>query len=228
MMSTQTSSYPSAHTSLLPNKSAELLTGTTIMAIPYQGGVVLGSDSRVSTGTYIANRVSDKIAQLSEYIFACRSGSAADCQALTDYVKYYLQAHTLETGREPRVSVAAHLMASLCYDNKDKLSAGLIVAGWSPQEGGVVYQVAQGGSCLKVPFAVGGSGSMYIFGLIDASYQPNMSEEDTLTLVKKSVSHAMARDGSSGGVIRTVVVNASGAQRDYVPGNRLPFGPVGY
>lgn len=119
-------------------------------------------------------------------------------------------------------------MASLCYNNKDNLSAGLIVAGWSPQEGGVVYQVAQGGSCLKVPFAVGGSGSMYIFGLVDASYQPNMSQEETLNLVKKSVSHAMARDGSSGGVVRTVVVTSAGSQRNYIPGNRLPFGPVGF
>ncbi|GKY97439.1 hypothetical protein MPSEU_000702400 [Mayamaea pseudoterrestris] len=223
-----TSLYADAHVSLLPNKSAELMTGTTIMAIPFAGGVVLGSDSRVSTGTYVANRVSDKIAQLSEHIFACRSGSAADCQALTDYVKYYLQQHTLETGRPPRVSVAAHLMANLVYDNKDNLSAGLIVAGWSPQEGGAVYQVAQGGTCMKVPFAVGGSGSMYIFGLIDSSYKADMTKEETLVLVKKSVSHAMARDGSSGGVVRTVVVTSEGVQRDYLPGNRLPFGPVGY
>jgi 20S proteasome subunit beta 1 len=71
-------------------KPGEVSTGTTIMAIPFEGGVVLGADSRVSTGTYVANRVSDKIAQLSEHIFCCRSGSAADTQTLTDYVKHYL------------------------------------------------------------------------------------------------------------------------------------------
>jgi 20S proteasome alpha/beta subunit len=63
-------------------KDGEVSTGTTIMAIPFEGGVVLGADSRVSTGTYIANRVSDKIAQLSDHIFCCRSGSAADTQVL--------------------------------------------------------------------------------------------------------------------------------------------------
>ncbi len=72
-------------------KPDELSTGTTIMAVPFEGGVILGADSRVSTGTYVANRVSDKIAQLSDHIFCCRSGSAADTQALTDYVKYYLK-----------------------------------------------------------------------------------------------------------------------------------------
>jgi Proteasome subunit len=45
----------------------------------------------VSTGTYIANRVSDKIAQLTEHIYCCRSGSAADTQWLTDVVKHLLQ-----------------------------------------------------------------------------------------------------------------------------------------
>jgi 20S proteasome alpha/beta subunit len=71
-------------------KPGEVSTGTTIMAIPFQGGVVVGADSRVSTGTYIANRVSDKIAQLHDRIWCCRSGSAADTQALTDYVRFYL------------------------------------------------------------------------------------------------------------------------------------------
>ena len=34
---------------------------TTIMAVEYDGGVVMGADSRTSSGSYIANRVSDKI-----------------------------------------------------------------------------------------------------------------------------------------------------------------------
>ena len=38
-----------------------LLRQTTIMAVEYDGGVVMGADSRTSTGSYVANRVSDKI-----------------------------------------------------------------------------------------------------------------------------------------------------------------------
>lgn len=71
-------------------KPGEVSTGTTILALPFDGGVVVCADSRTSTGTYVANRVSDKLVQLSDYIYACRSGSAADTQALTDYVHYFL------------------------------------------------------------------------------------------------------------------------------------------
>lgn len=53
----------------------------------------MGADSRTSTGSYVANRVSDKIVPIHDYIWACRSGSAADTQAVTDYVKYYVNAH---------------------------------------------------------------------------------------------------------------------------------------
>ena len=60
------------------------------MAIPFENGVILGADSRTSTGTFVANRTSDKLAQLHDHIWCCRSGSAADTQALTDYVRHYL------------------------------------------------------------------------------------------------------------------------------------------
>ena len=72
-------------------KKGEVSMGTTIMALPFADGVVVCADSRTSTGTYVANRVSDKLVQLSDKIYCCRSGSAADTQALTDYVHYYLQ-----------------------------------------------------------------------------------------------------------------------------------------
>lgn len=62
------------------NVQEEHMMGTTIMAVKYDGGVVLGADSRTSTGTYVANRVSDKLTKLHDKIYCCRSGSAADTQ----------------------------------------------------------------------------------------------------------------------------------------------------
>jgi len=117
-------------------------------------------------------------------------------------------------------------MKNICYQNKDQLSAGVIVAGWDPVEGGQVYNVVMGGSCLKQSFALGGSGSLFIYGLLDAEFREGMSEEEARTLVKKAVSHAMARDGSSGGMVRTMTVKAEGNFRDVTTGNSLPFGPV--
>lgn len=38
----------------------------------------------LAAGTYVSNRASDKIAPLSDNVFLCRSGSAADTQAVSD------------------------------------------------------------------------------------------------------------------------------------------------
>jgi 20S proteasome subunit beta 1 len=209
-----------------PNlKPGEVSTGTTIMALPFEGGVVVCADSRTSTGTYVANRVSDKLVQLSEKIYACRSGSAADTQALTDYVHFYLSQLELTTGRPPTVKTAAHLMRRMIYDNKDSLSAGVIIAGYDDVDGGSVYSIALGGTCLKLPFATGGSGSVFIQGLLDSQFRLGMTQDEARKLAKTACAHAMCRDGSSGGVVRTVAITAEGVHRDYTQGNQLLFGP---
>ena len=64
------------------------------MAVEFNEGVVIGADSRTTTGSYIANRVTDKLTPLHDNVYCCRSGSAADTQALADIVRYYLQMYT--------------------------------------------------------------------------------------------------------------------------------------
>jgi len=64
------------------------------MAVKFDGGVVIGADSRTTTGSYIANRVTDKLTMLHDKVYCCRSGSAADTQAVADIVQYYCQMYT--------------------------------------------------------------------------------------------------------------------------------------
>eukprot|EP01039_Chlorochromonas_danica_P008525 gene8525-9398_t len=209
----------------LYNRPDEVSTGTTIVAVKFDGGVVLGADSRTSTGSYVANRVSDKVVPVTDFVWACRSGSAADTQAVTDYVKYYINSHSMELGRVPRVKTCANLMRLICYNNKDRMLAGMICGGWDPYEGGQIYEVPLGGTIMEQNFALGGSGSTYIYGLVDSLYRENMTKEECQQFVKKVISHAMARDGSSGGVIRLVTITKDGAEKEVVLGDKLPFMP---
>ena len=91
-----------------------------------------------------------------------------------------------------------------------------------------------------------GSGSTYIYGHVDEAFKENMTREECQAFVKKgdssppslppslppkmltrqspppslppAISHAMARDGSSGGVIRMVTIDKSGVSREFIPG----------
>lgn len=63
-------------------------------------------------------------------------------------------------GREmygpPPVSSAAAVFQKLCYENKDALSAGIIVAGWDKEVGPSIYNIPLGGGLFRQPWAIGG------------------------------------------------------------------------
>ncbi|KAL2857864.1 nucleophile aminohydrolase [Aspergillus pseudoustus] len=218
-------------------KSGEVNLGTSIMAINFKDGVILGADSRTTTGAYIANRVTDKLTQVHDTIWCCRSGSAADTQAVADIVSYHLNMYSIVNNEAPSTQVAGALFQELCYENKDMLrlvlfvnwytgighliyrcSAGIIIAGYDPRHGGQVYSIPLGGSLHKQAYSIGGSGSTYIYGYCDANWRENMTEEEGIQFVRGALREAIKWDGSSGGVIRLVVLTAKGAQRHlYLP-----------
>lgn len=94
----------------------------------------------------------------------------------------------------------------------------MIIAGYDRKNGGQVYSIPAGGSLHKQSFAIGGSGSTYIYGYTDANWKEDMTEEEGIDFVKGSLQEAIKWDGSSGGVIRMVVLTAKGAVRHlYLP-----------
>jgi 20S proteasome subunit beta 1 len=144
------------------------------------------------------------------------------------------------------------------------LQAGLIIAGWDAHDGAAVWALPLGGTLLKVPYAIGGSGSAYIYGFCDKHFRcvvrerpwsalapllmlqqharpgaqtssgdtptnlvmlcrPGMSEQEAKDFVVRALSHAMARDASSGGCIRTVIIDKDSVRRDFCPGNLVPL-----
>lgn len=100
------------------------------MAINFKDGVILGADSRTTTGAYIANRVTDKLTQVSDTIWCCRSGSAADTQAVADIVQYYLGMYAITNDTPPTTQTAAAIFQEICYSNKDQLRC--VKSVWHP------------------------------------------------------------------------------------------------
>lgn len=198
-------------------KKGEVSLGTTIMAVTYKDGVILGADSRTTTGSYIANRVTDKLTQVYDKIWCCRSGSAADTQAVTDIVRHYLELETFsssEAGSPLSVKLAASVFQKLCYENKDNLTAGIICAGYDDaKQQGEVYSIPIGGSIHKQDFVISGSGSGFIYGYCNENYKKDMTKEETIQFIKTSIAQAIKWDGSSGGVIRMVNLTKEGIER---------------
>ncbi|KAF7352944.1 Proteasome subunit beta [Mycena venus] len=207
-------------------KSGEVNLGTSIMAVQFSNGVVIGADSRTTTGSYIANRVTDKLTHVHDRVYCCRSGSAADTQAVADIVHYYLQLYSQQTGAPPPVHTAASIFQRMCYENKDQLSAGIIVAGWDKEVGPSVYNIPLGGGLFRQPWAIGGTppvpAQRTYTGTATRRTRRAGGRDETVEFVKNTLALAMSRDGSSGGVIRMCVITEEGVERLFVPGNELP------
>lgn len=196
--------------------------GTTIMAVEFDGGVVIGADSRTTMGAYIADRVADKITKVTDKIYCCRSGSSADTQAVADIVSYRLNLFQMENNEEPTVHAAANVFRDICYNYRDQISAGIICAGWDARNGGQVYCIPLGGMLSREPVTLGGSGSGYIYGYVDSTFKKNMTEDECVNFVLKGLVLAMTRDGSSGGVARIGIIDKDGCRRKLYLGDELP------
>ncbi|XP_074603421.1 proteasome beta1 subunit [Brevipalpus obovatus] len=209
--------------SLVPNWcKTSVSMGTTLMALEYDGGIIIGADTRTSMGTFVMNRVSDKLTKLTDRIYCCRSGSSADTQAVAAIIKYRMAFHEMETGEPPLVKVAANSFRDICYEYRDQLTAGIICAGWDKREGGQIYMLPLGGMLLRSPVALAGSGSTYIVGFVDSNYKKGMKKEEARELVLKSISLAISRDGASGGCVRLADINEKGVDREDITYHNLP------
>lgn len=150
----------------------------------------------------------------------------------------YLRDRRLEVGRPPTVRAVAHMVKNVLFEYKDQLLAGMIVAGWDAADGPSVFSVPLGGSIMRQKYALGSSGSTYILSQCDAEYRDGMSRSETQQFVARgtlsphlyslsfshiaAISLAMARDCSSGGVVRLVTVDRDGAEYTFIGGDSLP------
>lgn len=207
-----------------PLKKGEISTGTSLIAVTFKDGVMVGADSRTSSGSYVANRLTKKLDQIHDRIIVCRSGSSADTQAVSGFVEYYLAMHGVEYGsldqgkkaHVPLVSTAAKLFRDFAYKYKDMMTIGIIVAGWDEKLGPQIYNIPLGGSIVQQPIAIGGSGSSFIAGFCDARFKKDMSAEECKQFIKEALSLAIANDTASGGSISIATITKDGIQKEMV------------
>uniref|UniRef100_A0A8C5XMY7 Proteasome endopeptidase complex n=1 Tax=Microcebus murinus TaxID=30608 RepID=A0A8C5XMY7_MICMU len=169
-------------------------------------------NAEVSTGTTIM-----ALTPIHDGIFCCRSGSAADTQAVADAVTYQLGFHSTELNEPPLVHTAASLLKEMCYRYREDLMAGIIVAGWDPQEGGQGYPVPMVGMTVQQSFAIGGSVSSCIYGYVDATYREGRTKEECQQLTANALALAM-----DGGVIRLAAIAEPGVERQALLGDQIP------
>lgn len=104
-------------------------TGTTIVGVVFDKGVILGADTRATEGSIVADPDCLKIHYLSPNIYCCGAGTAADTEFVTQMVASELELHRLNTKRESRVAQVEARLTTHLFKYMGHIGAALIVGG---------------------------------------------------------------------------------------------------
>ena len=165
---------------------------------------------------------------LADSTVMCRSGSAADTEAVAKIVRYHVEQIGMERDSPLDVKTVAQISNQINYQNKSAnngagLCAYMIIGGWDSNNGSQVYSCTAGGNMISARWTTDGSGSTYIWGFMDDGFKENMTREECEAFVTAAIALAMSTDSSSGGCVRLNTVNAEGIHRKFVkPGELSP------
>jgi len=184
-------------------------TGTTICGLVYKDGVVLGADTRATSGPEVCDKNCEKIHYLAPNIFCCGAGTAADTEKTTELISSQLDLLRLSTGTQSRVVTACTLLKRLLFRYQGHISAALVLGGVDCT-GAHLYHIYPHGSTGRLPYATMGSGSLAAMAVFETGYRENMEEQEAVDLVRRAILSGVFNDLGSGSNVDITVIRKSG------------------
>ncbi|XWS63751.1 hypothetical protein CRYUN_Cryun06bG0128700 [Craigia yunnanensis] len=179
-------------------------TGTTIVGLIYQEGVILGADTRATAELIVCNKNCEKIHYIAPNIYCCGAGTAADTEAVTDMVSSQLQLHRYHTGQESRVATALTLLKSHLFNYQGNVQAALVLGGVDVT-GPHLHMIYPHGSMDTLPFATMGSGSLAAMAVFESKYHEGLTKEG-INLVCEAICAGIFNDLGSGSSVDVCVI----------------------
>jgi 20S proteasome subunit beta 2 len=152
-------------------------TGTTIVGVVYKDGVVLGADTRATSGQEIAEKNCEKIHYLAPNMYCCGAGTAADTEMITQTMALQLELLRMNTHSNSRVVTACTLLKRRLFRFQGHVSAALILGGCD-LNGPSVYQINPHGSTSQLNYTTMGSGSLASMAVFESSWREDMTEQE--------------------------------------------------
>lgn len=184
-------------------------TGTTIVGMVYDGGVVLGADTRATGGTEVAEKNCEKIHYIAPNIYCCGAGTAADTEKTTELISSQLELLRMDTHSSSRVVTACTLLKRMLFRYQGHVSAALVLGGCDAK-GPHVYQIYPHGSTGKLPYTTMGSGSLAAMAVFEQGWRDGMTEEQAKDLVQRAICAGIFNDLGSGSNCDTCVIRMDG------------------
>lgn len=194
----------------IPEKLDSLLKGTTTVGIKFRDGVIIASDKRATSGTFVASKSAVKTIQLTDYAVATISGLVADGQYLVNQVRVMAELYHLDMERPLNIGGMAKLLSILLRNYRPYFLMAQLIVGGIDQDGSHLFNVDFFGTITEEEYLATGSGSPVAISVIEENYSPNLDGESALRLVVSGMIAALSRDSATGDGIDIVIVDGKG------------------
>ena len=179
--------------------------GTTVLALRYQGGVVMAGDRRATEGHLVAHRSIRKVFPADHYSAVAIAGTAGLAMDMVKLFQVELEHYEKIEGIRLTLEGKASFLSRLVRSQLPMAFQGLVVvplfAGYDDKEAkGRVYTFdAVGGRYEETEFGSTGSGARLAKSYLRTAYTEDITGDDAMALAVNAVVAASAEDTGTGG-----------------------------
>lgn len=179
--------------------------GTTVLAIKYQGGVVIAGDRRATEGFQIADRRIEKVFKIDEYSAIAIAGAAGPCLELAKLFRTELEHYEKLEGVPLSCEGKANKLGQMVKANLPMVFQGLVVlpiyVGYDLKrnEGRIFKYDITGGRYEESDYHAIGSGGKDARNAMREHFRKDLSEEEALNIALRALYAAADEDVGTGG-----------------------------
>jgi proteasome beta subunit len=195
-----------------PDVYEKMLKGTTTVGVRCLDGVVIASDRRASSETFIASKNARKTIKISNRAVATISGLVADGQYLTTILSAISSLYELDQEREMPISSIAKYLALMLRSYRPYILIAHLIVGGVDRSGPHLFNVDFYGTLTEENYITTGSGSPVAISVIEEGYSTEISVEKGKILALNAMLSALSRDSATGDGIDLTVVDEKGVK----------------
>ncbi|WP_393972222.1 archaeal proteasome endopeptidase complex subunit beta [Oxyplasma meridianum] len=188
------------------NQNQMLQTGTTTVGIIVKDAVIMATERRVTMDHFIMHKDGKKLHQIDSHVAMTIAGLVGDAQVLVRYMSAEIQLYRLQRKVNMPIEAVSTILSNILNQSKFyPYMVQLLVGGCDTAPH--IYSVDAAGGSVEDIFASTGSGSPFVYGVLETQYTKDMKVDDGIDLVIKAISAAKQRDSASGGMIDVAVID---------------------
>ncbi|EFA85542.1 proteasome subunit beta type 4 [Heterostelium album PN500] len=194
-----------------------IVTGSSVIAIKYNGGVVMGCDTLCSYGSLARFNNIQRVKQFGPKTIVGYSGEHSDFQSITQLLDdLVIDDQCIDDKSQLSTEEIWNYLARVLYNRRNKVDPlwnNLVVMGFDKKtDKSFLGKVDLYGTCFKDDYIATGYGQHIALPLLRKAYSPDMTLEQAQKLITDCLRVLFYRDARSSKRVQLSYANANGME----------------